>query len=175
MIFAPYAWDPPTHLLSLSINETVAFHLCSDPHDYESSLFNLWNIKDNLIVVEHDIEPTQSNIESLLSCPSQLCAFAYLVYPVSSGLQTPVIPHSHRKDGKYIFLTEGETEADHAALGLTKFGQYVRKAVKRSDLLHDEWSSWRNLDIRLSQAFNDKGLRFHIHWPIVQHNHKENR
>ena len=172
ILFFPWTKTPASQGLDQLFPSLFTY--CGYPHDYEDSLFALWSANTDIIVIEHDIVATDEHIEELVECLAPLCAFAYKVYPISSGRQEAFYPHANRdKTGtKYTFVKEGEHWADHAALGLTKFSQHIRHVVERPNLLHDEWSDWRNLDTRLSQAFNDQGLGFHIHWPEVEHLHK---
>lgn len=155
------------------IQQTVALRHCDSDSDYEDGLRELWPTATDLVVVEHDIAATQDHINELLECPYILCTFAYQVHPASTGLQESRYVHANKIEGEYVWVWHGEEWADHAGLGLTKLGKLVRREV--TDWPTDEADvkgGWWNLDTRVSRAMQSAGLKYHIHWPEVEHNHK---
>lgn len=106
---------------------------------------------------------------TLADCPAVLCAWAYLVYPISSGLPNPVFPHRNYYGAgpmDWAFVEEGEAWADEAAFGFSKLGRLARREV-------GGWApgGWQDLDQRVAHAFREAGLRWHLHWPPVPHHH----
>lgn len=151
---------------------TTVLQKCGADNRYESGLRKIWNCGADIIIVEHDMNVTDSHIEELADCPSILCAFAYKVYPVTTGEHEPRLAQANRipytpAEGFYRYIKEGDTWADHAGFGFIKLG-----ALARATVTHWEEGEWNNLDTRVSQALNDEGLKFHIHWPEVEHLHK---
>lgn len=157
----------------MRIEQTVVLQWCRTDDDYESGLRSIWGSNTDIVVVEHDIQADQQHIDELLRCPAPLCAFAYDVYPVTTGLDRPVIAHLNASEYGYDWISPGDHWADHAALGLTKLGRLARAFVK--DWAADETDakgSWRNLDTRISKAMSKERLKYHIHWPKVEHVHQ---
>lgn len=155
------------------LQQTVAIQRCQADDDYEQGLRNLWSAAPDIVVVEHDIVATQRHIDELLDCSAPLCAFAYYIYPASTGLTEPAIAHLLRRNGEYQWIEPGTQWADHGALGLTKLGRLARREVADWPTTDgDAAGGWWNLDTRISRTMNAAGLRYHIHWPIVEHEHK---
>lgn len=142
----------------------VALHKCRKDNDYEIGLRSLWKAKADLVIIEHDIVATPSHVRDLLQCPHIICAYAYWIYPATTGRKEPVIAHHCGDD----FITEGQQFAEMVSFGLTKLSRYARGEITD----WDSKGSWRNLDERVSKAFRDEGFQFHIHWPIVEHLHR---
>lgn len=141
---------------------------CLSETDYEAALQLLWGV-DDLILVEHDIAPTQAMILSLTTCPHPCCAQAYTLYPATTALDVPVL--AHRKDSGYglSWICEGAEFADRAGLGLTKISKAAQLQTPPQ-----VWRTgrWFDVDTRVSEALAVEGFRFHIHWPQVAHHHK---
>ena len=64
------------------------------------------------------------------------------------------------------WLRPGEDWADYVGFGLTKFTPDVPPD-------QTDWGagSWQDLDSRVSDWTRDRGIRWHIHWPLAAHYH----
>lgn len=142
----------------------VVLNRCIKENDYEKGLISLWDSRADIVIIEHDIKATVNHVDTLLACPHILCAYAYWIYPVTTGRREPVYAHTMGDD----FIAEGQEFAETISFGLTKLSRYARGEVKD----WDHKGSWSNLDERVSTAFRDDDFLFHIHWPVVEHLHK---
>ena len=134
-----------------------------DGLDYAKFLGKYWCLGETLINLEHDMLPTNAMIDALLACPHDLCAQAYLIYPVHTALPEPVITHRVRgPNGRLDWIRDGDEWADVFALGLTKFTPKAQSMVPTVPM-----ENWRTLDHRLGQMFP---VQCHIHWPLCEHN-----
>ena len=157
---------------------TAIFHCFNDYH-YDSAFRQLWLFPGDLISMEHDIIATVDNIVELNRCPYPLCAFAYKVYPASTGLDYPMYAH-RTYEGIPIGprwtpsrpIVEGELFSDHAALGLTKLGYLARLQLQHRNPQLWIPTTWHELDTTISNAVRRLGYRWHIHWPEVEHDHR---
>lgn len=158
---------------------------------YESLMKTFWG-REDVIIVEHDIVPTEAMIDALADCPWPWCAQAYMLHPNPAhqtliqrldaqglpwretlpgrrllALRSPVWPHRNGPDDAPQFCGPGDEWADRVGLGLTKF---TARACRR---IPPEWppGSWRDLDTRLSDWLVRYGVRWHLHEPEADHHH----
>lgn len=139
-----------------------------EPERYGRSLAELWGL-DDLAVCEHDVVPTAEALRGLEQCPRPLCAVAYLLHPPSTGLPAPVMAHRVFTPGPnpWRWVTPEDQWADLVALGLIR----VRKEVGWAVAPRWEPAPWAGLDGRMSVYLAQLGLRWHVHWPVVEHRH----
>lgn len=164
IIYTGYRDKLPVYCIP-SMPLPVVLHHCVREHDYEDGLKTLWKTPADLVIIEHDVMATPEQVASILLCPYISCAYAYWLYPTTTGGKEPVIAHRRHDE----FIKEGDQFADSVGFGFTKLSKYVRQEIT-------EWNpkgSWRNLDERVSAAFREEDYIFHIHWPTVEHQHRE--
>lgn len=168
IVFAPFAGrQPATSTWTQKPNDSIAilnWNCANDDMAYQNGLRSLWRGPDDIVIVEHDIAATPDHVNELLSCRQPLCAFAYTLYPITTGLKEPV--YAHRYWTLNGWIDEGWECAHYAGLGLTKISSRIRRNVHFA-----EDGTWRDLDYRVSAALTKYGL-FHIHWPEVEHDHR---
>jgi hypothetical protein len=154
-----------------------------DDHTYDDAVSDAWGL-DELIVIEQDIEFTRAQIDELLDCKHDLCAFPYWLYEPTTGISEPYLSNRivTRKMGYsvlgYRFLNEQDIKeglefTEFSGLGLTKFSLKAQQVVKA-----EEWhrnGTWLDLDHRISMRFFMNDMKFHLHLPPVKHNHLKER
>lgn len=170
IVYCGYLFRPRLEYYDLT--HTVVLKNCEgDLHAYEEGLKDIWKAETDIVIVEHDMLVTTEQINDLLNCPYIACAHSYYIYPVTTGLKEPVFAHYNRNDdGELVWLDEGEQWSQFAGFGCTKLGRMARREV--SSWEQNLKTGWRDLDSRVSRAFNEAGLRFHIHWPTIEHDHR---
>lgn len=139
---------------------------CYEPNDYGIAL-DQWLqasvlAKARLIVIEHDIVPTLSQMSEIINCRHPWCVFDYKI-PTDTGPQrwTDVLAWSHKSgDG-------------HFPLGFSKFDlnsyYYINRLYKFEALGS---TSWENVAYILSGIMHELGYDAHIHTDPVVHNHE---
>lgn len=137
-----------------------------DPQAYERGFREAWGRGEDLIVLEGDKVPTLAMLRALEACPRELCAQAYRVYPVTTGLKEPVWVHRRAPHGAWI--DEGETEAAWVGFGLVRF----RSTAMRRNPAEWEPGIWNGLDARVSRYLHDRGESWCVHWPACEHDHR---
>lgn len=139
------------------------------PRDYERALRHAWRWPGDLIVLEHDKAATAAELIQIAACPHPLCAWAYSIYPVGTGLPAAVCAHRQWDPALGAsWLSEGQSQADLVGLGLVKVAAAVRDAVP------PRWATgaFHDLDARVSDHLALRaGLRWHVHWPEIPHYH----
>jgi hypothetical protein len=133
---------------------------------------SIWGSASDIVIIEHDVRAKEWHINELEYCPYIACAFAYTVYPVTTGEALPRTAHANRHaydllTGHYDYIKEGDQWADHAGFGLTKLGRLARQEIGKWDD-----GTWIDLDTRVSAAMYAANIPYHIHWPEVDHDHK---
>lgn len=114
-----------------------------------------------LVVVEHDMMPTEADLAGLLDCDDDFCACAYRLYPKTTNCSVPVWAHRNA-DGTWI--DSGQERAGRVGLGVT----LLTVGPLREALRQGPWE-WGVLDDRLSKAI---AATWHVHWPAVEHLHR---
>ena len=128
--------------------------------------FNLLWDQDVIIVnIEHDIFPTKSQIDTLLKCQHEFCAWCYncpddsliengkLVDKQATGLQLQAW-----EGGRPVEY--GSEHADVAGIGFCKLG--VKRGLELSPV------PWYLVDSQVNLAVKAKG-GWHLHWPLIGH------
>lgn len=140
-----------------------------EPFAYGEALADAWHGGDPLVLLEGDKVPSLATIQRLASCPGQACAQAYRIYPRTTRLPAPVYAHRTAPmglDGPLAWIGQDDGWADLVGFGLVKFGPVLLQ-------LRPAWDSgpWVGLDTRVSRWTYRLGVRWHIHWPEIPHNH----
>jgi len=117
-----------------------------DLNAYPQFIKDNWN-REDIILLEHDIVPTQEQIDTLLNCKEELCNYSYY------------IPISANKD--YGLLDTG--------LGLAKFSLNFQKNHNVNEIFNT--NTFINIDAKVNEYLNAHNLKWHNHG-IVKHNHK---
>lgn len=135
-----------------------------DIYSYSRLLASYWG-KDDLIIWEHDIMANSAYIADLIECPHSNCAWAYTLYPVSTGLDVPVYAH---KDGKSKWIEKNTPTAIQVGIGLTKFSLLAQVLIGNHVFKNQ---AWQTLDGALMRRSISRHIKYHIHWPEVRHLH----
>jgi hypothetical protein len=154
LIFHPYVpnFEPASRVLptwealgrwSERTDLDVRHQPCNTPTDYAFALAHLWGRPVTLVVVEHDVVPTDEALVQLLRCPVHFCAFDYEV-----------------ADGLCWSEVEGAV-----AFGFAKISLAARRAVKATPAVPAV--PWPQLAGVLGQRLPPP----HLHRPAVVHNH----
>lgn len=145
-----------THTVALSLGIPVEHVDVSEDGGYPHLLQRLWSEGEGVILIEHDVVPTQEQLQQLVRCEHDWCAYTY---------------HPH---------AGASIEAGAIAMfGCCKLGEETMQRLPRV------WSSWGTskpaepwmlgtpnwawLDTRLTYYAREKGIRAHQHWPDVEH------
>jgi hypothetical protein len=111
------------------------------PEDYWTLMYDLWENRQDAVIVEHDILPWPGAIEELFACPCNWCSFTYKM-----------------KGGYGI----------HHAFGCTKFGGEFMNQLPDIWTKLDQ-TNWNTLDAQLCELAKLEGLTPHPHRPPVIH------
>ena len=154
--------------------------------EYELLINELWRKREDFIIVEHDIVPTQEQLLEIINCPEPLCAAWYWCYPASTKAKEPMPSIRNIKRVEYVSDYPNVLEwrpidsenlpktCDVYPLGLTKFTAEVMQKVAVKDFFDDKNTNpeyWRVYDTRLGIATYHAGFKCHIH-KEVKHNHR---
>lgn len=158
---------PPEYKFTKGPQVPTVLFPCETQTSYDEALHTMWPIEGDLITLEHDIVATSENLLELINCSYPLCAYAYKVYPISTGMDQAVYAHRHSII-PYEPIKEKDQWANYVALGFTKIGKLARRETG------DNWEpgTWIDLDQRLAIHIALHNLRWHIHWPEVEHLHQ---
>lgn len=137
---------------------------------YARGLAAVWHRPNSIIIIEHDMVPTQAMIDELADCPNQLCIQAYWISPVEThgqvpihnvGVRNPVYDYiQHGSDGNF------PAYADWAGPGLAKLGLEFRQ--NWIDFPPVIWSSVeKTLNVRARAVHR----QWHVHRPAVEYTH----
>jgi len=118
----------------------------TDLNAYPQFVKDNWNIED-LILLEHDIVPTQEQINALLNCKEDLCNYSYYI-PITAN-------------NNYGLLDTG--------LGLSKFSLNFQRNNNVNEAFNT--NTFINIDAKVNEYLNAHNLKWHNHG-IVKHNHK---
>jgi len=117
-----------------------------DLNAYPQFVKDNWN-KEDLIMLEHDIVPTQEQIDALLNCNYDLCNYSYYI-PISAN-------------NGYGLLDTG--------LGLAKFSLNFQRNNNVNEVFNT--NTFINIDAKVNEYLNAHNYKWHNHG-IVKHNHK---
>ncbi len=150
-----------------------------DGTEYANFIADHWTGQEDLILVEHDVWPTQDQWSRLLDSPHLLT-----VYPYTFNKDSP--PHwavglSVATHGGQ--LKPNEEWADGSGIGLIKVSTEAQRKINLdgplgpvggfgpSDSYVKPWRErhWGNLDGVLSLLAEAQDIRFHVLWPQVEH------
>jgi hypothetical protein len=179
IVFAPYSptarvkeqWETREFVNDLSSPEyeddaySVIRWACSTPTDYANGLNRLWGVED-IIIIEHDIVPTYTQMLELLICKeSAFCAWDYVINEEGKRWSEALLTE-RGKDRLYLDGTtqngHSSSDANHASFGFCR----IDKEAQGHDvpIVH-----WKELAYVVSKSLPD----VHVHgvdWP-VKHNH----
>lgn len=151
-----------------------------DRYSYWRSLDRLWQnpTVGTIINVEHDMEYSTELARELEACPEPLCSHAYRMY-----LPREYFPHGYcyteaawQEGSDIAWTAEGHRHVDWSAIGFCKIAREARvKPLERAEWPGVETSV--NRAVRGPQRGVEQALRdrWHIHWPGVEHYHRESR
>lgn len=145
----------------------------NDPFSYHNGLKQIWDMPDDVLIIEQDNMPSIRLIEQIRKCPHENCVGVYRLCP--SHTKLPDAPFCLAKkimrDGKiYRWLIDQmhpgkEVFTDCGGFGTCKISKNTRKRI-RDEFMSGEFH-WNQLDIRTAELVG----RYHIHWSeIVRHN-----
>ena len=149
-------------------------------YGYRDVLKWLWEQPEDICIVEQDFMIQPRMLWAFGACPCSLCAQAYTIYPVSTGLPKPVIAHRVEDPNNappYRWIDQSQGTADIVGLGFVRIGKQLKPREQ------DRWIQYpveevfagnfhhTNCDTLLSQYLKSKGNIWHIHWPEVEHLH----
>jgi len=152
------------YLSQLESRYTIYHYLCRDTYDYADAVRAHWDGPHTLVNLEHDMEPDDGMLESLLECDSDLCGQAYWLSCLSTGRYEPL--YCAFLGGNFLPLQYGDTQADAMGLGLVKLTAQARQALGTPDRV-----PWNQLDYEILKHVRASGLLWHVHWPACLHNH----
>ena len=124
--------------------------LCRSDIDYWAGIAKFWESDLTIINIEHDVETTDAHIDSLISCPHPLDAFAYKCHWVSSGQANGV--YAATINGR--FVEPGDEWAEWSALGLIKITPGARIGPLRE-------VTWNRVENSIDEAVKTP---WHMHW-----------
>jgi len=137
---------------------------------YGDAIAWCWNRSEQLCLLEHDLVPELEHLVRLELCPHPICMQAYQLHEATVGSTVPVYAFRVlRDDGTLRWGFEGEEFADYFSLGCTRFRMLAMSRLASWSAPDAE--SWQYLDHWLARASRVAGVRAHIHWPAIQHNH----
>lgn len=137
---------------------------CSSEDDYLEGIQYCWRMGKQLCLLEHDVEISLYNLLELEDCPHAICVAAYQLHHGSTGL--PVDVWAWRNGDQWG--KEGDEFAEQFSFGCIAFKSDALAASHPGSWKVD---SWFNIDHGASLAFKARGMRAHVHWPAVAHNH----
>lgn len=143
---------------------------CYTKNTYEDALKLVWGLGLDIVIIEHDIALIHQMIDELDACDEFVCAQAYLLHPATTRLREDVFAHRKETYSGTTWIREGASQADRFGFGLTKISAEAQKYVKPHMW---ETGDWHDLDSRVSEAFLNRGIQAHVHWPAVEHFHRE--
>jgi hypothetical protein len=126
-----------------AVPEAQFVNVGNDPQAYWRLLKRLW-AGTSFMVIEHDIVPTQDQIDELWDCPQEWCAAPYDM---------------------------GEIET--TALGFVRFGfPLLQRTADLVGGIIESHRSWNGLDSMIVAELHRRGASEHVHLPAVQHLHE---
>lgn len=137
-----------------------------DPQAYERALRALWGAPDDLVLLEGDKLPTLAMLLAFETCPEDLCAQAYRIYPRTTRLAEPV--WAHRRGPAGAWIADGEAWADWVGFGLLR----IRAEAMYRNPPAWEPGIWNGLDARVSRYLHARGESWCIHWAACPHHHQ---
>jgi hypothetical protein len=115
----------------------------SSDQSYWELLVELWR-GETFIVVEHDIVPTQEQLQEIWDCPEEWCSRPYRM---------------------------GDIET--TALGCTKFdSRLMRRMPDLVESILEQHRHWSGLDSMIVAGLHRRGAKEHEHLPAVLHLHE---
>lgn len=139
-----------------------------DGFGYWAALNQAWGSPDVIVNVEHDMEYSDELEQELLDCPHTLCTHAYRMHHIAT---LPKGFWAHMTAGPAIdWVSPGVEWASWSALGFCKIAPEVRGVpIARA--------SWQVLEQEVNVALRAcmRPLRWHVHWPGVEHYHYADR
>jgi hypothetical protein len=146
--------------------------LVSNPDGYWKFLLDHWN-RTPFINIEQDIVPTVQSLDSLLSCPEDLCTVPYRLSNGKWSIWYPIY-------GTYCDFSEMVHYEEPfpwgvvaSGLGLVKIGPVAQSLVNLNDYKHPNFDNhrWDFIDTWLSLQLDRVGHKWHVHTLPVKHNH----
>lgn len=172
MIFYPYA-DVRRNERAASVRAVVGLaenrcivrpHWCYEDVDYALGLRSVWNDPDDLVIIEHDIVPSPTQVNELLECNNSLCCFAYYLAPHFTGNIKPIFAQSN--DG--VAIEKGDSYCLSSGLGFVKIAPFIRERTELPPI-----EGWVHFDMAVNRTIRKafKDISWHVHWPPVRHEH----
>jgi hypothetical protein len=141
-VICPYTWhEPLIRKILRQERPEIEFIEMRGDDDYWKLLCELWERRETVVIVEHDIIPWPGAIQALLDCPYHWCSYTYSM-----------------KGGYGI----------HHGLGCTKLDtQFMDKFP--DVWVNIDSTNWKHLDAQLSQMARFNDFYPHPHNPPVTH------
>jgi hypothetical protein len=162
-------------LSKLDKNKWTIVHILVKNYDYYKTVVYYIKHFQPFIVIEQDIVPSIRLLEEMANCSEQLCSAPYILYPQSTLLQhekyscrNVISQNPVTKEATFMqWVTPEDKTADYYSLGLTKFN------LKDTSIISDSITvPWTHCDHIISQQTFSAGLKAHLHWGEIKHNHK---
>ena len=154
-------------LFTTQLPDVEQYHAyCVGSTDYATALRVYWELSGHMVIVEHDIVPTEEQVRELIDCPHPLCTIPYWLWPESTGLTYALCSAFLVTEHGKVCVPDGEAYADFSALGLVKLSAEFRASVGKPSIVQ-----WNNVDIEINRLVSLGHYRWHIHRPMVEHYH----
>jgi len=153
-----------------------------DDYSYWKALREVWN-KDDLINLEHDVLPTQEQLEELEKCKEDLCTFVYdtdnINYKgynanvnMSSVWNYSYFDNNRVPDPKQFvkIYDENIKYSQGSVFGFIKISKKIQNELDEFMNTPIRW--FEGIDSVISYQTAKLGYKWHIH-RYVTHNHKE--
>ena len=124
-----------------------------DPNDHYAygRLFRqLWRSASTFVICEHDVIPTQAQLDGILGCNHEWCSYGY----------------------------DSDMYGRGPMFGLARFDRSVMLAhplaaevATMADREHDIGRTWHDLDAHVARDLFIRGVKWHEHNPPVEHAH----
>ncbi|MEM3844856.1 MAG: hypothetical protein QXU98_04055 [Candidatus Parvarchaeota archaeon] len=135
---------------------------------YKRELINIWD-RDDILILEMDIVPTEEALKDIVKCPEPLCAYDYSLY---NETNTAISAHRIKDpvDKRGWRNLRNEKFADYVGFGFTKIKKCIQHKISITQAL--PLDKFVGPDVGVSMATSELGLKWHIHYPALKHNHK---
>lgn len=139
--------------------------------DYPRFIEKYWR-KAEIIIVEHDIMASKEMIDDLMFCKETNCTYPYILDYKNPVLSVFKLTYNTVAKGYApSSYSKGDFPeyADFSGIGLCKIGVKTQYAFEWR--YEDKYKDWGYVDQYISFKMADNNLRWHCHYPLVEHLH----